>query len=159
MADRFEFFELKTAADLFRKLESDYAALEDTPKDSCRAFNFFVTALHLPDWLYRREERNKLKLFREHAILRIVSHIANGAKHFYVNDGTNKDRHKSVKRAFRDDYVEEGYVEPGHFFDGLLIELTPDEATRFGTPCVDALTLGRQVLDFWRPRILATYAC
>jgi hypothetical protein len=39
---------LKTAADLFRKLAGDFAALKSS-QDTRVAFNFFVTAEHLPD--------------------------------------------------------------------------------------------------------------
>ena len=140
MATHIDIFELKSAADLFRKLEGDFAALEASGQDTRVAFNFFVTAEHLPDWLGRRD------LVRQHASLRVVSHIANGAKHFVLDDR----RHQSVTRTEKFRYVEEGYVEPGYFYEPLLIHLSPDEARELGAPTIDAVSLGRRVVEFWR---------
>ena len=142
MATHIAFFELKTAADLFRKLEGDFAALKSS-QDTRVAFNFFVTAEHLPDWLSRRV------LVRRHAILRVVSHIANGAKHFTLDDR----RHTSVTSTEKSRYVEEGYVEPGYFDEPLLIHLSPDEARELGASSIDAVELGYRVLEFWRPYV------
>ncbi|HEY1716731.1 MAG TPA: hypothetical protein VGH42_00365 [Verrucomicrobiae bacterium] len=143
MTTRFQFFDLKTPADLFRKLEGDFAALKASYQDTRIAFNFFVTAEHLPDWLGKRD------LIRQHAFLKIVSHIANGAKHFKL-DAT---RHDSVTSTEKSRYMEEGYYEPGYFHEPLLIHLSPDEASAMNTPTIDAVTLGRQVIEFWRRHI------
>ncbi len=143
MATRFQFFDLNTPADLFRKLEGDLAALESSYQDTRVAFNFFVTAEHLPNWLGKRD------LILQHAILRIVSHIANGAKHFNLDDA----RHDSVTSTEKSRYVEEGYIEPGYYHEPLLIHLSPDEALEMNTPTIDAVTLGRQVIEFWRQHI------
>lgn len=137
------YFELTTAADLFRKLEHDLATLESSGYDVYAAFNFFVTAEHLPDWIAQRP------LIRHHAILRITSHLANGLKHFSV------DRHDSVAATETQKYVEDGYVEPGYFEEPLLINLTESEAREFGAPSVDALWLARAVVAFWRPYVVA----
>jgi hypothetical protein len=142
MTTHIDIFELKTAADLFRKLEGDFAALKSS-QDTRVAFNFFVTAEHLPDWLGRRG------LVRQHAILRVVSHIANGAKHFTLDDR----RHTSVSGTEKVRYVEEGYVEPGYFDEPLLIHLSPDEARELGASPIGAAELGRRVLEFWRPHV------
>ena len=144
MATHIDIFELKTAADLFRKLEGDLTALESS-QDTKVAFNFFVTAEHLPDWLGRRD------LVRQHAILRVVSHIANGAKHFTLDDR----RHTSVTGTEKCRYVEEGYVEPGYIDEPLVIRLSPDEARDVGVSPIDAAALGRKVLEFWRPYVPA----
>lgn len=135
------FFELKTPLDLFRKLENDFAALEASYQDTWAAFNFFVTAEHLPDWLHQRCR------LREHAILRMVSHLANGAKHFELAD----KRHRSVMATEKDRYFEEGYVEPGYVEEPLLIHLAADEECELGVAVIDALALARMILDFWRP--------
>jgi hypothetical protein len=140
---QFQFFELKTPADLFCKLEGDLVALESSYQDTRVAFNFFVTAEHIPDWLGKRD------LIRQHAILRIVSHIANGAKHFVLSDR----RHKSVTSTEKSRYIEDGYFEPGYFHEPLLIHLSPDEAREMNAPMIDAVTLGRQVIEFWRQHI------
>ena len=143
MTTRFQFFDLKTPADLFRKLEGDLAALEASYQDTRIAFNFFVTAEHLPDWLGKRD------LIRQDAFLKIVSHIASGAKHFNLDD----PRHHSVTSTEKSRYMEEGYIERGYYHEPLLIHLSPDEAREMNTPTIDAVTLGRQVIEFWRQHI------
>jgi hypothetical protein len=58
------------------------------PMDSYAAFDFFVTAEHILDWLHpdvpgstaAKAQREALR--RQNRILAITSHIASGAKHF-----------------------------------------------------------------------------
>jgi len=145
MSTHLDFFELRTPADLFRKVEGDLRALEMAPSDVRLAFNFFVTAEHLPDWLNRRD------LVKKNCLLRIVSHLANGAKHFVLDDV----RHKSVTKAEASRYVEEGYVEEGYVADVLEVHLSPDEAKELGQPVIDVLSLGRKLVQFWRPYVPA----
>jgi len=143
MGTRIDIFELRKPSDLFRKLEHDLATLDSSGQDTYVAYNFFVTAEHLPDWLGRRD------LVRQHSILRVVSHIANGAKHLILDDA----RHKSVTATEKFRYVEEGYVEPGYFYEPLLIHLSPDEAREMSASTIEAVTLGSQVVEFWRQYI------
>jgi len=140
-----DFFDLRTAADLFRKVEEDLKALQDAPSDVRLAFNFFVTVEHLPDWLDQRS------LVKKNCALRVVSHLANGAKHFVLDDS----RHKSVKKAEASRYVEDGYVEPGYVADVLEVHLSADEAKEMGRPVIDVLTLGQKVVQFWKPYVPA----
>jgi hypothetical protein len=140
-----DFFDLRTAADLFRKVEEDLKALQDAPSDVRLAFNFFVTVEHLPDWLDQRS------LVKKNCALRVVSHLANGAKHFVLDDS----RHKSVKKAEASRYVEDGYVEPGYVADVLEVHLSADEAKEMGRPVIDVLTLGQKVVQFWKPDVPA----
>src|SRR5690348_10091676 len=93
------FFELATPKDLFQKMESDLAALRKDPSDSYSAFNFFITAEHLPDWLSLKDLRKQTPL------LRVVSHLANGAKHFQLDPR----RHTSVDSTSTSTYAE-GYA-------------------------------------------------
>jgi hypothetical protein len=141
---KFDFFELKTAKDLFRKLEGDLAALEKSGQDSCVAFNFFVTAEHLPEWLSPCPINKK-----DHAIINIVSHISNGAKHFKIRD----KKHQSVTGTEKYRYLEEGYYEQGYYYEPLLIHLSLKEEKELGMRTIDAVTLGKKVVDFWRPYI------
>ena len=137
------FFELTTPAQLFHKMESDLAALVASSSDSRLAFNFFVTAEHLPDWLNQRD------MVRKHALLRVVSHLANGAKHFTLDP----KRHRSVDGTSIERYAEEDYAEPGYFEEPLLIHLSPDEAVELGRPVFEVPVLGALVLAFWRPYV------
>lgn len=145
MSTHVDFFELRTAADLFRKIEDDFRALQAVPSDARLAFNFFVTVEHLPDWLHQRQ------LVRKHCALRVVSHLANGAKHFVLDD----PRHKSVTKAEVSGYVEEGYVELGYVADVLEVHLSPDEAREMGQPVIDVVSLGQKVVQIWRPYVPA----
>jgi hypothetical protein len=45
-------FALRTAKDLFGKLEHDLVRVKKNPADSYAAFDFFVTAFHLKEWKY-----------------------------------------------------------------------------------------------------------
>ena len=143
MDKRFDFFEIVTPADLFIKIESDLAELETSNQDVKVAFNFFVSIEHLPDWLELRH------LVRENCLLRIVSHIANGAKHLNINE----NRHTSVTGTEKSRYVEEGYIEAGYFEEPLLIYLSDAESEELGVTEINAVTLGKQVVEFWRPYV------
>ena len=57
--------------------------------------------------------------------------------------------HRSVTGTAKDRYVEKGYVEEGYLEEPLLVYLSEREAKEMGTPHVDALALGRKVLEFW----------
>ncbi len=50
-------FSLKTPADLREKLRRDLAKLLDAPLDADAAFNFFITAEHMLDWVYPNRVR------------------------------------------------------------------------------------------------------
>jgi hypothetical protein len=145
MSTHIDFFELRTAADLFRKIEDDLKAMEASPSDARLAFNFFVTVEHLPDWLDRRD------LVKQTCLLRIVSHLANGAKHFVLDDS----RHKSVKNAEASGYVEADYIDPDYFEDSLDVHLSADEAKEMGVEVIDTISLGQRAVQFWRPHVPA----
>jgi len=46
------FFELKTAQDLLCKLKREFTQLQRAPLNQDIAFNLFITAEHIADWLY-----------------------------------------------------------------------------------------------------------
>ncbi len=86
------FFDLQRPTDLLAKLKRELQRMEAEPLDVDHAFNFFVTAEHILDWLHpgdankamRRQAREASKL------LQLVSHIANGAKHFVAEASHHK---------------------------------------------------------------------
>jgi len=140
------FGELKTPSDLLRKLTHDIERLETTPQDQYAAFDFFVTAEHITDWVYPNSKANREELRSSEAILRITSHIANGAKHFEAK----AKHHNSVAGIEKARYVAAGYVEEGYFKDPLIIHLTPEEATNLKTTTeVTVIYLARKVVDYW----------
>lgn len=109
-------FELTTPNDLLKKLRYEYEHFRLEPLNTYTAFNFFVTAEHLLDWQYPgRANRSQRKQVRANSvILQICSHIANGAKHFQVED----KHHKSVS-----DTGQTGTLYSGALFrGGYLLE-------------------------------------
>lgn len=143
-----DFFDLRTPADLFRKIESDLAALERAPTDSHIAFNLFVTLEHLPDWLGRRDLVKADDEATRNSVLKIVSNVANGGKHFYV------DRHRSVDSLGKSGW-DDGWA-PGWTTEELEVGLVSDEqkALRWKYPKIAAITLAHMALDFWRPYVV-----
>ena len=66
--------------------------LRAAPNDVDHAFNFFVTAEHMLDWRYPgKRGQSKIQQEKRKPLLQLVSHIANGAKHFVT-----KPSHQSV---------------------------------------------------------------
>jgi hypothetical protein len=75
-------FELRLPTDLIRKLRHDLERMETSPLDQYAAFDFFVTAEHIVDWLHPTDEPSRRALRDSSHLLRITSHLANGSKHF-----------------------------------------------------------------------------
>jgi hypothetical protein len=143
-------FELRRPADLVRKLRHDLHRMATLPLDQYAAFDFFVSAEHIVDWLHPSDEPTRRALRSSSPLLRITSHLlANGSKHF---EATAK-HHRSVAGTEKFRYVEEGYVESGYFHEPLVVHLTPDEASELGAPSVEAVALARQVLEFWSKHV------
>lgn len=138
------FFDLRTPADLFEKMRADLERLEKT-QDARDAFNFFVTAEHLPDWLERRD------VVSESGLLKVVRDIASGAKHFKTVD----TRHKYVASAEQQVAVVLG--DKPEFVDVYVrLRLQLDEAGKqaIGVETINADELGREVLKFWEPYLM-----
>jgi len=76
----------------------------------------------------------------------VVSHIANGAKHFEVSDR----RHKSVTNMLlhTDPWPDESGVSGEHIY----ISFNMDEG-RFSGLELSALSMARLVLEFWKSNI------
>lgn len=150
-------FTIDKPSKLLKKLEHDYEALRNDRNNSYLAFNFFVTAEHMLDWIYpgrsnnsqRSSERNKS------IILQICSHIANGAKHFKVED----KRHKSVSNTHKGGGAGFGGANLGTILIGgngnlptgssLFIRLDGDAEKQYGTT-VNVLLLAEDTLSFWQ---------
>jgi hypothetical protein len=143
-------FELRTAADLFKKLEADYEALSAAPTDSRVAYNFFVTAWHLLEWLYPVDKSKREQIRDEHPVLQVCEHLAVGAKHF----SPGNQRLKSVVNTGRaghwpQGYWPAGYWPRGYWRDSLVVELAGGARDLFG-PQIDVLPLAQEVMKFWR---------
>ncbi|MFT7528297.1 MAG: hypothetical protein ACI9LY_003458 [Arenicella sp.] len=133
------FLLLSTADSLFEKVKHDYGVLQSNQLDPYSAFNFFVTAEHLPEWVGRRT------LKYSNPYLRICSHLATGAKHYIV---TQKYK-TQVQSTTVDIYVEEGYVEGDYFEEVLTIQLSEEEAENIGAASIPILELADKIIEFW----------
>jgi hypothetical protein len=76
------FAELRNVTDLFRKLEQDLVRVLESPLNEYAAFDFFVRAERIVDWKFPHDQDARKALRTNEPLLRITSHIANGAKHF-----------------------------------------------------------------------------
>jgi len=156
-----EFFDLRTPEHLLRKLEREYERWKADPLNNDFAWNFFVTAEHLPDWLARADSQAlgglSINAFKhDRPLLRVCSHIANGAMHFRPRlEHTSVDRTVIELRR----YVEDGYIDDGYFAKEpmLVVYLSPDEVAALqqaGVPVTaedsEALWTAARVLEFWQ---------
>jgi hypothetical protein len=150
------FFGLRTPQDLLKKLEREYGRLVAAPFDSDAAWNFFVTANHLVDWIWpSASAKQQAQERRADAIPRICEHLANGAKHFSL------DRpHTAVLAATRIPPARAGVAVNGLSRSGLLtpalvVRLQPDEATALSLDqdVINAVEFAAVVLDYWKRRV------
>lgn len=144
-----QFAELRTPCDLVRKLEFDLERILQSPQDQYAAFDFFVTAEHIMDWIYPEDENARKSVRSSSPLLRITSHLANGAKHFHAK----ARHHRSVADVEKCRYVADGYVEDGYVADPLIVRLTSTEAIAFGQDCVEVDALAQQVYEYWKANV------
>lgn len=139
--------ELQTPNDLLRKMKFDLGRLKKVKNDQYAAFDFFTTAEHMLDWLHPgysgKAKRQDLR--QSDVLLRITSHIANGAKHFEAK----AKHHKSVSGIEKQRYVEEGYVEDGFFETPIVVTLSADEVAELGCSVINVVELAERVLEWW----------
>lgn len=130
-------FELRTPRHLLDKALHDLGRLRDNHLNAYAAFDFFVTARHIPDWVYPHDASKRDALFAQHVELRICRHLADGAKHFFLNN----PRHRQVQgTARRHDPWGGFWLSPWGLprgADELMVELDHSDA--------DTLALGREI--------------
>jgi hypothetical protein len=139
-------FYLGNARDLLGKMRHDMQRLEQDHVDAYAAFDFFVTARHLPEWLYPQEKAKQKVLFEGSVLLRVCRRIADGSKHFEPW-GPGKDSVKDTSlegAAFDPRHFQSNAFQTGH----LMIKLDGDAAETFGE-LVDVMDLAPQILRFW----------
>jgi hypothetical protein len=146
MGDFKGFGELQRPEDLVQKLEHDLDRLKNLPQDQYAAFDFFVTAEHIIDWLHPNDRAAREAKRASSPLLRITSHIANGAKHFEAK----AKHHHSVSGVEKERYVEPDYVEEGYFAEPLIVRLTPEEESAIGENPVDVIWLAERVYEYWK---------
>ena len=146
-------FTLNDSLDLLEKLESDYQLLSRERGNAYLAFNFFVTAEHMLDWIYPGyANKSKRRSERESEIvLQVCSHLANGAKHFIaearhhntVSDSNKKRRWNPLGGPFVSPLLSYGGIPT------LYITLEGDAEAVLGRS-ITALKLAELVLNYWK---------
>ena len=145
------FGDLQTVVDLFSKLEHDLGRMKKSPDNTYAAFDYFVTAEHMIDWMYPNEKDSCIRsdLRKNVRMLEIVSHLANRNKHFQATH----DRHKSVEEVeearsgFDPNKLSTRSFDAEAFqFIGLTIKL--DDGTY-----LHALELAEDVHEYWKKKI------
>ena len=139
------FFELKTAQDLLDKLNREYTQLQTSPLNQDIAFNFFITAEHITDWLHPGNSSNRTTLRKSSIYLQVCSHIANGAKHFKAT----KPHHTSVSDTSLNGAIQRNAFQNNAFdVTRLSIDLDGAAAKQLGSS-IEVVELAGRILKFW----------
>lgn len=146
------FIELNTVNDYWKKLQHDYLLLSNNCEDVYLAFNFFVTAYHLIDWIFegeRSRENEERKVFETNSLMKICFHICNGAKHFNPLD----KRNDSVKKIEKDKYVDEDYCDVDYVESPIIIYLEDNLKEEFGSS-ISITDLSNKIMIFWKVELI-----
>lgn len=141
-------FEIKTPRELLNKALHDIARLRANPLDAYAAFDFFVTARHIPDWLHPNDSASRDAVFAKYVELRICRHLADGAKHFLATHV----QHKQVQSTNRTHNAWGRSWAPGSWGDSwgaddLIVRLDPTDADTMQLGCdIRAIDLAEKVL-------------
>jgi hypothetical protein len=101
------------------------------------------------DWQHPGDSNQKKREQKERdtPLLRLLSHLANGSKHFQAT----RKKHDSVK----DTSVHQGAFDPDTFDPGtfdvveLRIELDGEAEKYFGAPSISVLRLAEEAMLLW----------
>jgi hypothetical protein len=142
------FFELRTPRDLLDKLEADFYRFRSYPAISREAqyaaFDFFVTAEHLPEWLAVVTGGDKAKL-GGYAEGTLVTHVANGAKHFRVDP----KRHNVVRQTQLHSGAFQGDAFQNDAFDVSRLVIEREDGR------VEAVVdVATRVLEYWKKQLV-----
>lgn len=142
-------FGLTCAADLLRKLEADFERLTREPTDSYAAFDFFVTAHHLPEWLFGADGIARVRALRKtDRVPKLVREIADGGKHLVL---TQPPPTTTDGTAVLESRYGLGPLGVGAYSRGvLLIHLQEDAAQAWGQSTLDVVGAAQQVLEYLR---------
>jgi hypothetical protein len=151
------FFDFGSAADLLKKLEADFTALQYDQRNSCAAYNFFVSAESMLDWLHpgnagksqREVERNR------EVLLQVVSHLATKAKHFRPEAKCHQsvsDTRKVGGTFGANSFRARTFAAHSFSKGSLFIDLDGKAVKRLGDS-ISAVALAKLVLEYWQCRI------
>ena len=146
-------FTLDSPENLLKKLEHDYSLMSKAPNDPYLAFNFFVTAEHLLDWLYpgNANKKKRSEARQSEILLEICSHIASGAKHFQVEDSHHTSVDDTVLRKANPlrSPIFESPILHGGGVPGLRVKLLGQAKKEYGSS-IGVVKLAEKILEFWR---------
>ena len=147
------FFQLNKPKDLLAKLEHDFRRISAAGSDPYPAFDFFVTAEQILDWMYPGASgRERRAAYREQEpLLQVVSHIATGAKHMVPE----APHHTSVERteAVGTPYGSSPFGSDSYGFGPLVVHLDEATTAQLGYSSITTFGLAHQVLAFWKANI------
>lgn len=143
------FFQLQTAHDLLAKLEHDMERIRADPCAPYPAFDFFITAEHMLDWLYPNDTKRHRAERERFPILELVSHLANQAKHLQVTS----PRHRAVDST--------GWPRPGEGLPDLaqgpgqplVVNLSSGAMQNLGITSSTVLGIAQSVLQHWKAQV------
>jgi hypothetical protein len=146
-------FGLSRPDELLNKLEHDFQRLQADDGQQMMlytAFDFFVTAYSLVDWLQNSGERTKaeVKVLRGQMMTKICADLANGSKHFQL---TQKPKTTLTTHAAPPAYSSAFAPRQFQTQWSACIKLRADEAQAAGVPEICPIReLAPKVLAHWR---------
>jgi hypothetical protein len=148
--ERGPWFELENPHQLLEKLRSDLKRIHDNQLDSFAAFDFFVTAHHLLDWVSPDQEEGDRKRWRDGVrktapLMKLTARLAEGSKHHMKKSPTG--RRGGFSFEFSDEFVK-----------ARIVVLLPDPklAEALGKKEekeISVYELGQKVIAEWEQRL------
>ncbi|QDT80170.1 hypothetical protein Mal35_36410 [Gimesia maris] len=145
MSDYSGFAPLEKPDDLIKKMKYDLNRMRSEPSNSYAAFDFFVTTEHMLDWLFPKDPNQRREMRKQNYILQIISHIANGAKHFEATSShhTSVNDLKFSRGGFSSNSFSSDAFDPSSFqFSGLTVKLSDGQSKL-------AIDLADEAYEFW----------
>jgi hypothetical protein len=146
-----DFFRLKNAFDLREKLRRDLEKLKAKPLDADAAFNFFITALHMLDWVYPgKTNAKRVAAEKSSVLLRVCADLGNGAKHFELE--IRKETSVSATSQLQGGWFGL-WLSPWWFGDlfgseRLIVSLAGDASTTLGQ-IIEVTELAEKLMEYW----------
>jgi len=149
VTDHKGFAEIQTPTDILLKLEHDLKRMTSDPFDSYAAFDFFVTAEHILDWIHPNNRAARKKIRESDYKLQIVSHLANGIKHFRATAKHHVavEQVKKEEGSFSSNSFSSRSFDVGSFkISGLIVKKDDGEF-------IHATQLAEDVFKSWEKRL------